>query len=195
MARSFLDAISVAAAELQNATMNKSTESASEKPQTARVQPRVQPRSSNGSTSAKSAPKAEPATKPQPKTAGDSQKGNSQKQTTQEKSTPKAETKTDTSKVKGGASYVISAEFKQAIETYLKSRPDMRTKMQQKGKSLDGCCDYIYDVMKKRAEKARNGKSAVGLCGVPQEIFGLAAHYYDETDEDLKAELNEKEGK
>ena len=100
----------------------------------------------------------------------------------------KATAKTDTPKTKGGAKYVIPNEFKQAIEDHLKGRADMKEKLSKKGKSIDGCCDYIFDVMRKRAEKERGGKSAVGLYSNPDEIFGLACHYYDETDEALKAE-------
>lgn len=96
--------------------------------------------------------------------------------------------KTDTPKTKGGAKYVIPAEFKQAIEDHLQGRADMKEKLTKKGKSIDGCCDYIFDVMRRRAEKERGGKSAVGLYADPQEIFGLAVHYYDEADEALKAE-------
>lgn len=104
------------------------------------------------------------------------------------KTTTGAKPKTDTPKTKGGAKYVIPAEFKQAIEDHLKGRADMKEKLSKKGKSIDGCCDYIFDVMRKRAEKERGGKSAVGLYANPDEIFGLACHYYDETDEALKAE-------
>jgi len=104
------------------------------------------------------------------------------------KAAPKSAPKTDSPKTKGGAKYVIPAEFKQAIEDHLKSRADMKEKLSKKGKSIDGCCDYIFDVMRKRAEKERGGKSAVGLYANPDEIFGLACHYYDETDEALKAE-------
>lgn len=99
-----------------------------------------------------------------------------------------AATKTDTSKAKGGALYVIPAEFKKSIEDYLSRRHDMATKLKQKGKSIDGCCDYIFGVMLKRAKKARKNESAVGLYADPQEVFGLAVHYYDESDEELKKE-------
>ena len=34
--------------------------------------------------------------------------------------------------------------------------------------------------MRKRAEKERAGKNAVGMYADPDEIFGLAVHYYDE---------------
>jgi predicted component of type VI protein secretion system len=101
----------------------------------------------------------------------------------------KAATKTDTPKTKGGASYVIPKEFKQAIEDHLKGRADMADKLTKTGKTIDGCCDYIFDVMRKRAEKERKGQSAVGLYADPDEIFGLACHYYDESEEDLKNEL------
>lgn len=104
----------------------------------------------------------------------------------------KATTKTDSPKTKGGARYVIPKEFKQAIEDYLKGRPDMAEKLKKTGKSIDGCCDYIFDVMRKRAEKERGGKSAVGMYAIPDEIFGLACHYYDETEESLKKELKSK---
>lgn len=97
--------------------------------------------------------------------------------------------KTDTPKSKGGAKYIIPAEFKQAIENHLNSRADMTEKMKQKDKSIDGCCDYIFDVMRHRAEKQRKGASSVGLYADPNEVFGLAVHYYDEPNEALKAEL------
>ena len=127
-------------------------------------QPKTNTNSTNNTNSAKT--KAEPKAKAQTKSAP----------------------KTDSPKTKGGAKYVIPAEFKQAIEDHLKGRADMKEKLSKKGKSIDGCCDYIFDVMRKRAEKERGGKSAVGLYANPDEIFGLACHYYDETDEALKAE-------
>ena len=131
-------------------------------------QPKTNTNSTNNTNSAKT--KAEPKAK------------------TQTKSAPK----TDSPKTKGGAKYVIPAEFKQAIEDHLKGRADMKEKLSKKGKSIDGCCDYIFNVMRKRAEKERGGKSAVGLYANPDEIFGLACHYYDESEEDLKEELKKK---
>ena len=118
-------------------------------------------------------PKAEPK-REQPKAKGESK--------------PQTSNLKTESKTKGGASYVIPAEFKQAIEAHLKGRTDMAEKLKNPKKSIDGCCDYIFDVMRKRAEKARNGKSAVGLYADPNEIFGLAVHYYDESEESLKNE-------
>ena len=111
------------------------------------------------------------------------------------KTTPKASSiKTgttqhaDTAKTQGGAKYVIPAEFKAQIEAYLYTRPDID--MSKKGKSIDGCCEYIFGVMLKRAQKERGGKTAVGMYAPPEEIYQMAVHYYDESDEDLK---NEKE--
>ena len=136
----------------------------------------------------KTEPKAEPK-REQPRSA--SPLGSSKKAAPKSEK-PKSEPKKDSPKTKGGASYTITAEFKQAIENHLKGRTDMAEKLNKPGKSIDGCCDYIFDVMRKRAEKARNGKSAVGLYADPNEIFGLAVHYYDESEESLKSELKEK---
>ena len=131
-------------------------------------------------------PQAQAQTKTQTKTKTAEPKGGAKANT--KTSAPK----TDTPKTKGGAKYVIPAEFKQAIEDHLKGRADMKEKLSKKGKSIDGCCDYIFDVMRKRAEKERGGKSAVGLYANPDEIFGLACHYYDESEEDLKEEMKKK---
>ena len=168
---SLLDAINAVAAQLQG-NENQSAQSARVQP---RVQPKVQPKVQLKSANAEV--KNEAAPKVQPKATN----GAKAKE-------PKSQPKKDTPKTKGVANYVIPAEFKQAIETYLKSRPDMKDKLNAEGKSLDGCCDYIFDVMRKRAEKNRGGKSAVGLYAPPEEIFGLAVHYYDESNESLKSE-------
>ena len=104
------------------------------------------------------------------------------------KSAPKSTPKTDTPKTKGGASYVIPAEFKEAIEAYLYSRPDIIDNLVKPDKSIDGCCDYIFGKMLKIAKKNRNGKSAVGIFRSPDEIYSMAVHYYDEDDETLKKE-------
>ena len=177
-----LDAINAAAAQLQGKSENQiSAPSASVKP---RVTPRVTPVVKSKTSAEKPIVKpvvkpaaTKPLVKPVVKPAANGGK-----------SAPKATPKTDTPKTKGGANYVISAEFKQAIEVYLNSRPDMKEKLNAKDKSLEGCCDYIFDVMRKRAEKNRGGKSAVGLYAPPEEIFGLAVHYYDESNESLKSE-------
>ena len=105
------------------------------------------------------------------------------------KSAPKSEPKTDTPKTKDGASYVIPAEFKEAIEAYLYSRPDLIDNLVKPDKSIDGCCDYIFGKMLKVAKKNRNGKTAVGIFRSPEEIYAMAVHYYDEKSDDLKKEL------
>lgn len=115
-------------------------------------------------------------------------KSKTTKTTSKASSKASGTTHTDTPKTQGGAKYVIPAEFKAQIEAYLYTRPDID--MSKKGKSIDGCCEYIFGVMLKRAQKARDGKSAVGMYAPPEEIYGMAVHYYDESDEDLK---NEKE--
>ena len=176
-----IEAINAAAAQLQGKSENQiSAPSASVKPRvTPKVTPVVKPKpSATEKPVVKPAATTKPVVKPVVKPAA---KGG--------KSAPKAAPKTDTPKTKGGANYVIPAEFKQAIEAYLNSRPDMKEKLNAKGKSLEGCCDYIFDVMRKRAEKNRGGKSAVGLYSPPEEIFGLAVHYYDESEESLKEEI------
>lgn len=103
-------------------------------------------------------------------------------------STAKATAKTDTPKTKGGAKYVIPKEFKQAIEDYLTGRPDMSEKLKLTGKSIDKCCEYIYGRMLKRAKKERGGAMEMAYAIPRDEIFCMAVHYYDESDESLKKE-------
>lgn len=189
-----LDAINAAAAQLQGKSENQiSAPSASVKPAvTPRVTPVVKPKPSAETPVVKPAVKPAATTKPTVKPAvkpAATTKPVVKPVAKGSKPTTQATTKTDTPKAKGGASYVIPAEFKQAIEVYLNSRQDMKEKLNAKGKSLEGCCDYIFDVMRKRAEKNRGGKSAVGLYAPPEEIFGLAVHYYDESEESLKEEI------
>lgn len=109
------------------------------------------------------------------------------------KSAPKSEPKTDTPKTKDGASYVIPAEFKEAIEAYLYSRPDLIDNLVKPDKSIDGCCDYIFSKMLKVAKKNRNGKTAVGIFRSPDEIYSMAVHYYDEDNDALKKEADDDE--
>lgn len=124
----------------------------------------------------------------QQKSERKAQKSGATKAKTETK-TKKTPPKTDTPKTKGGAKYVIPAGFKQAIENHLNGRKDMKDKLSKKDKSIDGCCDYIFDVMRRRAEKERKGSNVVGLYADPDEIFGLAVHYYDESEEALAEEL------
>jgi len=189
---SLLDAINAAAAQLQGNENQSSAQSASIKP---KVQPKVMPKVApivhpNVSIEPTAKPIVKPIVKPAATTKATSKpivKPAAKSGSTAPKTTPK----TDTPKTKGGANYVIPAEFKQAIETYLNNRPDMKEKLNARDKSLEGCCDYIFDVMRKRAEKKRNGSNAVGMYVQPDEIFGLAVHYYDEEPETLKNELKE----
>jgi hypothetical protein len=102
-------------------------------------------------------------------------------------SSPKPQTKGKPAKSKASVTATkkdggASDAFKQAIEAYLKGRPDMAGKMQAKGKSIDGCCAYIIGEMRKRA------KGSQALAVTDEEVFGLAVHYYDESDENLKKE-------
>ena len=90
---------------------------------------------------------------------------------------------------KTGCAYKIPASFKTAIEGYLNKREDMKEKMKNPEKNISGCCDYIYRVMQKRAEKERGSSRVVGMYVEPDEVFGLAVHYYDEKNEDLEKEL------
>jgi len=99
-----------------------------------------------------------------------------------------ATAKTDTPKTNGGVKYVIPKEFKQAIEDYLTGRPDMTEKLKQTGKSVEKCCEYIYGRMLKRAQKERGGAMEMAYAIPRDEIYGMAVHYYDETDESLKSE-------
>lgn len=117
---------------------------------------------------------------------GDSNK--SAPKTSTANATAKTAPKTDTPKTKGGAKYVIPKEFRQAIEDYLTGRPDMSEKLKQTGKSIDKCCEYIYGRMLKRAQKERGGATEMAYAIPRDEIFGMAVHYYDESDESLKKE-------
>lgn len=96
----------------------------------------------------------------------------------------------DTAKVSGGAKYVIPAAFKAAIEKYLATRPDVDTK--KTGKSIDKCCEYIYDKMRKEAQKQSKNGGMVGLFHENEEIYSIAVHYFDESDEDLKKEAEDE---
>lgn len=100
----------------------------------------------------------------------------------------KGSQKEDERKTKGGAKYVIPKEFKQAIEDYLNRRDDIANKLKNPEKSIDGCCDYIYGRMLKQATAMRKGATTVGMAVPREEIFGMAVHYYDESNADLKKE-------
>lgn len=90
--------------------------------------------------------------------------------------------------------YEIPEDFKMAIRLYMedmaKKDSAVAEKMKAKGKSIDGCCEYIYGVMMRRAAKqlTERKNTGIGISGSPEEVFGLATHYYDESDEELKKE-------
>lgn len=94
--------------------------------------------------------------------------------------------------------YEIPEDFKMAIRLYMedmaKKDSAVAEKMKAKGKSIDGCCEYIYGVMMRRAAKqlTERKNTGIGISGSPEEVFGLATHYYDETEESLKEELKTK---
>lgn len=135
------------------------------------------------------APKSEPKRNQTSGAKQSAPKSKTTKTTSKASSKASCTTHTDTPKTQGNAKYIIPAEFKAQIEAYLYTRPDID--MSKKGKSIDGCCEYIFGVMLKRAQKERGGKTAVGMYAPPEEIYGMAVHYYDESDEDLKNEEEE----
>lgn len=70
----------------------------------------------------------------------------------------------------------VSAPFKEAIKSYLDKRAAEDTLFAKTyakaNKSLDECCNYILQQVKKS-----------GCCGfADDEIYGMAVHYYDEDD-------------
>lgn len=66
------------------------------------------------------------------------------------------------------------------VQEYLEKRaaedPQFAEKFNNPKKSLKDCCAYIYGEAKKRA----GGSSCVYI--PPEEVFGMAVHYYDEED-------------
>lgn len=220
MARSILDAINAAAAELQNATMDSRNDAAQTTTHHEAVRPKVSPSgvkpkaktASKGGTTAK--PKAEPKAPSMAEAiaaAAAELGGQTKGSTTKPKGKAAAK---DTPKTKGGKSaekpkpidinslqckYVIPEDFKMAIRLCMEGRAAkdnaIARKMKAAGKSIDGCCEYIYGVMMRRAAQqlTERKSTGIGLTGSPEEVYGLAMHYYDESEENLKAELNERE--
>jgi len=66
------------------------------------------------------------------------------------------------------------------VQEYLEKRaaedPQFAEKFKNPKKSLKECCKYIYGEAKKRA----GGSSCIYIA--PEEVFGMAVHYYDEED-------------
>ena len=87
--------------------------------------------------------------------------------------------------------YLRSA-LKQALDERAAGDEVLAKKMQAKGKSFEGCMNYIGEHFYQLALKQRNGKNCVSFGGNGEELVSLAVHYYDESDEDLKKELESK---
>ena len=70
----------------------------------------------------------------------------------------------------------VSEDFKQCIKTYLddlaKKDPLFEESYANKDKNLDDCCRYIFSEVK------ASGKQGFA----DMEIYGMAIHYYDESD-------------
>lgn len=68
----------------------------------------------------------------------------------------------------------------QPVQQYLEKRaaedPQFADKFKNPKKSLKECCRYIYGEARKRA----GGSSCIYIA--PEEVFGMAVHYYDEAD-------------
>lgn len=204
-------AISAAAAQLHNATMDESNKQQG-------AAPRVQPKSAGS------------AARVQPKTAGGTGAANAKGTagTANAKGTAKVQPKATktaagTTSAKGaagagsagdgkakakpieGAAAGATNDYKAlfgdylrgAIEAHLKQRAKtdaaFAVKMMAVGKSIDGCLNYIGEHYYRQAQKQRK-TGYVGVGGRDEELFGMAVHYFDETNETLKKELNAKEG-
>ena len=86
----------------------------------------------------------------------------------------------------------LRSELKKALDERAAGDEVLAKKMQAKGKSFEGCMNYIGEHFYQLALKQRNGQDCVSFGGDGQELVALAVHYYDETDEDLKKELKSK---
>ena len=130
-----------------------------------------------------------PAAKATPKTGNVAQKAQKAQKGGEAKATPK------TNKPKNFSylfnDYLRSA-LKQALDERAASDEVLAKKMQAKDKSFEDCMNYIGEHFYQLALKQRNGKSCVSFGGNGEELVGLAVHYYDETNEDLKKELKSK---
>ena len=82
--------------------------------------------------------------------------------------------------------------LRQALDERAKVDPVLAKKMQAKGKSFEGCLNYIGEHYYNRAVKERNGASCVSFGGNGDELVALAVHYYDESEQSLKEELKRK---
>lgn len=77
----------------------------------------------------------------------------------------------------------VTETFKKVIKGYLDNRAAnddlFAMRYKREGKSVDECCDYIIEQVKKS-----------GNCGFDDdEIFGMAIHYYDEDDVKIQGSI------
>lgn len=86
----------------------------------------------------------------------------------------------------------LRSELKKALDERAASDDVLAKKMQAKGKSFEGCMNYIGEHYYQLALKQRNGQNCVSFGGNGEELVGLAVHYYDESEESLKAEMKIK---
>lgn len=70
----------------------------------------------------------------------------------------------------------LMAPVKEYLEKRAAEDPQFAEKYSNKKKSLKECCRYIYGEARKRAA----GSNCVYIA--PDEVFGMAVHYYDEAD-------------
>jgi len=83
----------------------------------------------------------------------------------------------------------LRSELKKALDERAAGDEVLAKKMQAKGKSFEGCMNYIGEHFYQLALKQRNGQDCVSFGGDGQELVALAVHYYDESEESLKEEL------
>lgn len=86
----------------------------------------------------------------------------------------------------------LRSELKKALDERAAGDEVLAKKMQAKGKSFEGCMNYIGEHFYQLALKQRNGKNCVSFGGYGEELVNLAVHYYDEPNEALKEELKAK---
>lgn len=173
---SLFDAINAAAAALNG--------NANPKPRTENNEPkvRVQPKTAGSNERVKpKQPTESVKPKVQPKGSTDTAQSNQKSKT----DTPKSKGQDFTKLFEGYLRTMIEAH----LEKTAKADPAFAAKMKAKGKSIEGCLNYIGGHFYRKAEKQRKS-GWVGIGGDDRDLCGMAVHYYDETDEALKAEAN-----
>lgn len=85
---------------------------------------------------------------------------------------------------------IVDPTMTSAITAYLYSRPDMISKLANPEKSIEKCCQYIIDRVRREAMKQPHGSLAC-VFAENDDVFGMAVHYYDESNEALAKEAKE----